>query len=87
MASERDIERLERLQRYRLIAVIAAAVMLVIAIVFDTGWLDWPRAAAWGTAAVISLIEARLHQRLGHSTDGAYLRAVVLGLAALITLL
>ena len=84
MAYDEDIRALERLEKARLVAVVAAAGLLVLSIVFDVAWLDWPRAIAWSAAAVVSFLESRVLKRMGRSPDGAYLRAALFLLVAIL---
>ena len=85
MAYDEDIRALEQLERARLLAIVVAIGLLVVSIVLDVDWLDWPRAFAWAAAAVVSLFESRVLKRMGRSPDGAYLRAALFLLVAVLS--
>lgn len=84
MSQDPYTRALERLDRYRLIALVTAVALLIVSIVFDVDWLAWPRAIAWAAAGVISILEGRIHKRMGHNPGGAYLRAALFFLVALL---
>jgi len=83
MAYADDIAKLHRLGRYRLVALIAAMACLILSLLLEDGrWLDWPRAAAWSAAGVISVLEARVCKKLGRNADGYWFRAIMMFLVA-----
>jgi hypothetical protein len=77
-------KKLAKLGHYRIGAIIVAIVLLLMSIVFDLDWLDWPRAIAWSTAGVVSILEGRLLSRMSRDARGAYLRAVMFFVVALL---
>jgi hypothetical protein len=84
MAYADDVAALNRLGKYRLIALICALGCLFLSLFLENGrWLDWPRAIAWTTAGVISVLEGRLMKKLGRDADFCWLRAVVMFLVAI----
>lgn len=86
MAYTEDVRALERLEKYRVLALVVAIGLLIVSIVLELDWLAWPRAFAWSAAGVVSLLESRVLKRMGRSPDAAYLRAVLFFLVAVLCL-
>jgi len=76
MAYADDVRSLKALEKYRMAALIAAIVLLVVHVTTDLN-LEWPRALAWACAGVIGIKEALVVKRLGRSPDAYYLRSVL----------
>ena len=77
MAYPEDVAQLERLNKYRMIALICALGLLILSWFFEhTTIFNVGRAIAWGAAGVFSVLEARLLKKLGRDADFTWLRAV-----------
>ncbi len=87
MAYADDVRSLANLYRFRMGAIIVAGVTLICSLAFDMHWMSYPRAVAWFVAGVTSILEARVSKRLGRSPDGAYLRAAVFFITAVVNIL
>ncbi|MGE0791603.1 MAG: hypothetical protein AB7S26_38360 [Sandaracinaceae bacterium] len=86
MAYDEDVRTLAKLEKVRMMAMILAIGMLFVSIAFDLDVLDYPRAAAWATAGIVSILEARVLKRMGRDPDISYLWAVLYFLVAGLTL-
>ena len=90
--SEDEVERsdeleFDRLENFRLVALICAVALLIVDLKFDIDWLCWPRAACWLGAAGACVLQARLRQRLRLPASAQYLWAGLYALVAALTLL
>ncbi len=83
MAYTDDVRAVKDLYRYRVAAMIAAGLLLVLDAVTDVP-LSWPRAIAWTVAGVISIKEGRTVKRLGRDPDGCWARAAMFFVVALV---
>jgi 4-amino-4-deoxy-L-arabinose transferase-like glycosyltransferase len=81
MAYAEDVKTLARLQKYRLVGVVIAVSLSILAVVVDVS-LWTPRFLAWVAIAVICCLEARVTKRLGRDATACWLRAAVMGLVA-----
>jgi hypothetical protein len=84
MSEADDARRLEKLEQTRLIAVVAAIGFLLLSVFTGWTWLDWPRAIAWGVAAVTAVLEGRQLERMGRNARSAYLIAALFALMAVL---
>jgi hypothetical protein len=86
MGEADDARKLERLEMYRIGAMVVAIGLLLVSIVMGWDWLMWPRAIAWSVAAVVSVLEGRLLERLGRNARSAYLSALLFALVAVLSI-
>ena len=77
MSYTEDLQKLVRLEKLRLVAMIVAFTCSFASIALDQDWLIWPRAFAWAAGGVVAAMEARCEKRLGRDADGSYLRAAL----------
>jgi len=87
MAYDEDLRTLDRLEKYRVLALVVAFGLLLVSIVFELEWLVWPRALAWCAGGVVMLLESRVLKRMGRSPDAAYLWAALYFLVGILCLL
>ncbi len=79
------VEELNRLNRSRQIAVIAAIVLLVVSLVMPSMVFALLRSLAWGAAGVLSLMHASKAKEAG--LPSSYMNAVIYFVVAVLPLL
>lgn len=79
-------QKLEKLEQYRVLSLIVAIGLLILSVLTGWEWLDWPRALAWAAAAVVTVLEARVLERLGRNARTTYLFALLYLLVAILCL-
>ena len=87
MASEEEVAQLKNLQSLRRFVVIAAVVVFVLAYATKNPIFSTPRAALWGVAGLLSVIEGVRMKRVGYSPSNALMNAAIYLAVALVPLL
>lgn len=87
MARDSLVREVEKWRRLFFLSLFVAFAILLAQIALDWDFLDWPRAGAWTSAGICSILEGRALRRIEQDGWGAIFRGLGCFCIAIIAIL